>query len=180
MTNEEVYKTKQIYIKLSAYYQRPIDDAILVMYCEDLADLPFDRVELAFQNYRRDPKNTNLPLPAKLRAMVEPNHDTDALAIEAASRIVRAVSKFGYPSPGEAREFIGELGWRVVERTGGWGYVCENLGTEISLTTFQAQARDLCRATINIAKTGMDNMPIAIDKRGNDLLQKLPQMRSLE
>lgn len=43
---------------------------------------------------------------------------------EVADRIWTAISKFGGYQPEKAKEFIGDLGWLVVEMSGGWSDVC--------------------------------------------------------
>lgn len=50
----------------------------------------------------------------------------DAKAVEAATRICTAVSRFGYiGKEEEVRPFVGELGWYVVKMHGGWSRLCE-------------------------------------------------------
>ncbi|WP_289460478.1 hypothetical protein, partial [Klebsiella pneumoniae] len=63
-------------------------------------------------------------------------------AQEVSGRIREAISKFGYANQQDAREYIGSLGWKVVERFGGWIYLCENHGLDLNPLTFFAQARD--------------------------------------
>lgn len=159
MSPQERQSLKVLWVKLSAYYQFPLRDEVLEMYVEDLEGLPAELIGAAMQEYRRNPKNTRVPLPAQIRALCEPQVDDDSLAREAASRIVSAVRTIGYPSPGSAREYIGELGWKVVERNGGWMSLCQNL-MEDQIGTFQAQARDLAKAQIQFARAGrLDEAP---------------------
>lgn len=128
-----------------AYYHpgQALDDAVLLMYAEDLADLDEHEVMRAYQIYRRDPNHTRFPLPAKIREIVCPQDYISAedKAAEVAARICGAVSSYGWNNGRGAEAYIGPVGWQVVQRQGGWSYICENLGVRINPSTFQAQLR---------------------------------------
>jgi len=170
MTPEEKRRLKVAYAQLSAYYSRPLQDFVLDMYVADLDGLSFAEVMQAIETYRRGPKNRTLPLPSDLRAIVLPRLDPDIESRELASRVLAAVSKFGYANPEEARTYVGEIAWHAIKRWGGWKYVCENLGTKLDVTTFQAQTRDLIKATI-VKGGSLDESP---------KLQAAPVMELLE
>jgi hypothetical protein len=146
-TAEQMQLTKALAI-LASYYQKQMPDMVLKMYARDLSDLSLAQTLSAIETYRKDPKNRTMPLPAQLRVIVEPSVDPDSAAREISGRIVQAVVKHGFYRGQEAREFIGEIGWRVVERNGGWGHICTNLGVSIDESTFKAQARDLAKAQL--------------------------------
>lgn len=143
----------------AAYYGRDISPDVLRMYADDLSDLRPESVIEAYTVYRRNPKNRTMPLPAQIREIIEPQVDDDTLAREAASRIVAAVPKFGYMQGQAAKSYVGELGWRVVDRYGGWQTVCRNLGDTLDVGTFQAQAREIARAQATLARAGRHNEP---------------------
>lgn len=126
---------------------------------DNLADLPADKVLHAIDLYSRDPKNNMQPTVGKIRAIVNPEVDERVQATEAAARVVGAVSKFGWAQGSAARTYIGELGWSAVERSGGWGYICQNLGVTLQVGTFQAQVRDICAAQLQRAKAGQFDAP---------------------
>lgn len=94
------------------------------MYAEDVADLQFDEVIKALGAYRRNPKNRQMPLPAHIRELIEPVETPESRAREIASKISGAVVKFGQPNENMAREYIGETGWAIVSRRGGWSHIC--------------------------------------------------------
>lgn len=165
MNPSEIRELKIIISQLSHYYQRPLSDIVVNMYAEDLQDLAFEEVKSAYENYRRDPKNKFMPLPAQIREVLAPTVSPDAQAREAAARIPEAIRRFGWNQPDESRQFIGELGWRVVERFGGWIYICENLGVELNPLTFQAQTRDLARAQLEYSAAGrLDERPALLQE----------------
>lgn len=151
-----------------AYYNngQSVQNAVLAMYAEDLADLEIEDCITAYGTYRRNPKNTRFPLPANIREIISPTPDTRDLAINTATRIREAVGKFGWPNPTEARMYIGESGWRYVIRSGGWKYLCENLGVNIQETTFIAQCRDAVASDINLEDIGFDTNSPVLEQRG--------------
>lgn len=162
MNQAEKARLAQIFALYAAYYRVKLEDAVIQMYVEDLCDLSFIEVEEALRVYRKNAKNRVMPLPAMLRDMVEPQLDDDTLARDAASRIVAAVSKFGWCNGGEARGYVGELAWSVVNRNGGWSYICENLGRGLDVGTFQAQARELAKTQIQLSRAGSLDLPPAL------------------
>lgn len=143
-----------------AYYHpgQALSDAVLGLYAEDLADISEEDVVLAYQAYRRNPKNTRFPLPAAIRAIVNPEEfiSPEQKAAEVAARISGAIVNYGYNNAREAAEFIGPMGWDVVQKQGGWSYLCENHGTTISPSAFQAQVRNQLEAAFRNGVIAMD------------------------
>lgn len=172
---KEVAKTLAF---MGTIYSKEIKQDFLSMYLDNISDIPFAKLKYACQKYLNDPKNRSFPLPAQLRAISSPEPDNDQLAKEAAARIPQAIVKFGYTNPSRAREFIGELGWRVVERFGGWQVVCEQHGVTISPDTFYAQARDLARSTLDLGDAGIHDQPIGLGegKSSKPFLELLTKM----
>jgi hypothetical protein len=72
-------------------------------------------------------KHVTMPTPNQLFELSRPKVTERQNAAEVSARIVTAVKRFGYPWPEEARAFIGEVGWKVVEWQGGWVQVCEQM-----------------------------------------------------
>lgn len=139
-------KIKEIIVLTASYYERPISSQVLEMYARDLADLDEAEVIAAYETYRRNPKNFKMPLPAQIRQIVSPSIDEDSLAREVASRVLAAITKYGWSNPSEAKLFIGPVGWQIVNRFGGWEYLCSNVGTTIDFTTINAQMRDVAKS----------------------------------
>lgn len=75
------------------------------------------------------------------------------IARDASSKAIAAVSKYGWPNADRAREYMGELAWRAVDRMGGWTHFCEILSSN-NTTTMQAQMRDLVTTLIARDKAG--------------------------
>lgn len=146
--NEGRSKIGKVIAYTAEYYCRDLKREVISMMVDDLIDLNLNEILKAYGEYRRDPKNRTMPLPAQIRAMLEPSLDPEQLARETTSRIIEGVSKFGYTWPQEAKEFIGEIGWSVVNAYGGWQNFCAGLGILFSIDSFNAQARELIKSRI--------------------------------
>lgn len=164
-------RLKETIINVASYYGRTISAPVLAMYAEDLADLPEDEVISAYTAYRRNPKNTQFPLPAQIRGVVSPAIDPDSAAREIASRINHAVVKFGWANAPEAHSYIGELGWDIVNRSGGWSYICQNLGVQLDPGVFSAQVRELAKSSITHDSQALANV-IGLASAGLKLLDE--------
>lgn len=142
MSPEETKRLAGLWAMYGAYYRTKLDDQVLLMYAEDMADQDFNRVNEALQAYRRDPRNRVMPLPSMILALLDPQVDPEAAARAVAGRIAGAVVKFGWCNEDKARAFIGETGWRIIDTRGGWMHLCQNLGVTIDPTAFEAQVRE--------------------------------------
>lgn len=84
-------------------------------------------------------------------------------AVEAAGRILSAISKFGYARSADAHDWIGEVGWRVVEVNGGWTTLCQTV-REKDVPTWKAQLREQCASAIRRHKAGVLELPPCFDE----------------
>jgi hypothetical protein len=176
MNREERKQIGHVIVLTAQYYDRKLTPEVISMMVDDLADLDAAAVAEAFREYRRNPANRFFPLPGQIRAIVAPGFDDNSAARDAAGRILSAVSRFGWNNPERAKEYVGTLGWAVVERQGGWRNVCETLTFENS-GQLQAQWRDLALAISNRAKAGGADLPPAIpDKRDTGNLKLISEM----
>jgi hypothetical protein len=139
--NKQVELTK-ILLALAEYYERNLSPSQIAMYVEDLMCLEPEKLIESIKRYRNDPKNDRFPLPVKLKAMIGEAESPDDHARDASSRIVAAVSKYGWNNLEQAKAYIGDLGWEVVKRHGGWQTLCESL-TYSNMGMLQAQWREL-------------------------------------
>lgn len=150
---------RQMIISEAAYYDSQMNDIKLKMFVSEMKDMTLEGIHRAYFNMRKDPKRQKIPMPSEVRQEINPHLTDQNAATTAAALIVTAVGKFGYMRGAEAKEYIGELGWSVVELQGGWSYICENLGVELHVGTFQAQVRNVAVAQIERAKAGQLNTP---------------------
>lgn len=160
---------------LSEYYGRQMARPVVMMMVEDLMEYSVDQIKMAVKKYRQDKNNTTFPIPAKLIAIMNPQTSEGSESIVAATEIINAITNFGWSNAEQAKDYLGELSWRIVETMGGWTYLCENMGSKIQIGTFQAQARDLAKSLIERKKAGLDGMPaqIEIQKGKNEKIAEL-------
>lgn len=151
---------KKVIILTASYYRVALSPEVLEMYVTDLEDLPATQAIQAYLTYRRDPKNRSMPIPAQIRSIAEPSPDPQDIAILTSGKVTQAVSKYGWSNSAAAMNYIGPLGRKAVSVFGGWAHVCENLGTTIGLTTFQAQVRELIKSEIRVSETGQNHFLI--------------------
>jgi len=184
MTTEEKNKLSKIYDSTCKAFDKILDSEVLKMQIEDLSDLNFNQVVYALSKYRTDAKNNTWPRANKIREIINPTRTHETMANESASRIRKAISDYGWCDPTGARNYIGELGWQVVNRAGGWQYICENHGVLLSPLTFHAQARDLAKSICESEILGFGDQPVALpdakNKAGiNDVIKLLSEQKSL-
>lgn len=141
MTNEEKKLIKQAIVLNAQYYGLELRPQIVAIFAQELEDLPAQAILDAYKAYRRDPANRTNPLPAKIREMIKPQASEKQIAQEIAMRCFGAIRKYGWTKPQQAREYIGELGWRLIERRGGWQAHCEST-MEREIPTLTAQFRE--------------------------------------
>lgn len=164
---------RQTILAMANYYGRQIDEALLEMYHDDLADLDPLKCMAAYAQYRRNPANKTFPLPAQIRELVCPEEFVapEVKARETAARIVGAISKYGWSNAKEAQVYIGPVGWEAVLRQGGWSHLCEQT-SKFNELTLQAQLRDQLTGTF---KHGADAIATSIgvlpSKKNGELVQ---------
>lgn len=156
---------------------KDISKEALHVYCTALQDLSVDQVKKAVSGYLNGSKNT-FPTPGQLRAVLRPS-DED-MAREAVSRIVESLSRYGgRDNTDRAKSYIGELGWKIVQKNGGWEEVCKI--DYDALPTCQAQWRGLALSLISQDRAGvMDQAPMlpSSEKKVQSIgtIFKLPEM----
>lgn len=136
---------------LATYYDVELSNQRLKLFVDVLEDLDPNQIGHAIRSIQRDPEIKFMPLPAVLREKVLGNaKDT---AIEAVNKIPQAMKKFGYMRAKEAREFLGEVAWYVVERNGGWQPLCEAT-KESEIPIKRAQWRELAQSYVKNQQLG--------------------------
>lgn len=108
-----------------AYYGNELDDDVVLMMANDLSKFELNQIKAAFDEYRNNAKNIRPPLPAQLKEIMTPKISSDDIATQIASKIIGCISIYGYTNPQDARNEIGEEGWQVVDRLGGWTEICK-------------------------------------------------------
>jgi hypothetical protein len=176
----------KIVLLLAEYYNKILSPNQIKMYVEDLSDLSPDELLSAVHEYRNKPENEWFPFPAKLKALARPTITDEQNSIDAVSRIIQAIGKYGPYQNDKAKEFIGELGWFIVQRDGGWQNVCQNF-TEENMGQFRAQWREMGKAFSARSMAGsLDTPPVLPGRAGSlginlsKLLHKMPGMNLID
>lgn len=160
---------KKTLVKLAAYYEKILTPEQIDIYSKQLFEyLTIEELTLACKNYIDNPKNEYFPRPiSKLIALVKSPIQGDDFAVEIASRVVEAVSRYGWSDQKSAYTYIGSYGIMAVERFGGWLYICENLGVDLSVNSFQAQAREMIKSNLRINTSNAQLAPLLENKKTN-------------
>lgn len=156
MTNEERNRIGHLWVGLAQMYGKDIAPAALAVMLKAIDDIPALAIEKALNDWVRTSKLGRYPFPADIRDLAMPAADPRVLAIATVGRIKEAIDMFGWPQPSKARAFIGDTGWRYVERCGGWQAVCEKPELNIHEPNVTAQMRDSIEADIKLKRAGFD------------------------
>lgn len=84
-----------------------------------------EELKNAFDSHIR--KQDHFPSLRELNQALSGTLDDDTLSKITALNILGAIQKFGWCNWPEAKNYIGELGVKIVDRFGGWPNVCEML-----------------------------------------------------
>jgi hypothetical protein len=157
-----VDELKAAIVGLAELFRESLSARQLALYAEALSEFSPEEVKRAIREIAlEDPTVTRYPLPSVIRARIRPPKNALAEANEAANRIVGAMEKFGWNNADAAREYIGELGWAVVERQGSWASLCENTKAN-DIPILKAQWREQAKAIYERARLGHHDTPPAI------------------
>jgi hypothetical protein len=148
---------KEALIALATIAGKELTEIALNAFMKALSDLDQDAVIVALEGWLRTGKG--FPYPADIREKISPELTGDDDAQYVSNMIINAVGKDGYTNQERAKGRIGELGWAVVEASGGWKHLCETLN-QANETTVKAQLRELCKTVYKRAKSGyLDQKP---------------------
>lgn len=141
-------------VLLAEMCSKTLSADLIAVYDQNLAGLGYAKLCAALDELmlsRRD--RDGFPAIRTIRETAQPAVSPEHEAIEASNRIVEAISKIGYARETEAEEFIGPLGWMIVQREGGWVSLCERVQMD-ELPTLKAQWRELAKALQGRALAG--------------------------
>lgn len=93
------------------------------------------------------------PSIGDLVRLIQPEENDDDAAVEVAGRIFDAIARFGYWNPKEAQDYVGEVGWLVVARNGGWAALCEGTLSR-NVPALKAQFREMALSILRRARAG--------------------------
>lgn len=132
-----------------------LDVVLLELYDKTLATAGYEAAMRAVDRIIST-RNARDPFPsiADLMKIATGVLDDGDNAQEAAHRILEAVTKMGRYRGDEAREFIGSLGWYVVQRSGGWPSLCTQV-TPQNASILRSQWKELALSAIRRNRLGL-------------------------
>jgi hypothetical protein len=144
--NERTQIINQL-IMMTELYGKQISQNALKLFADMLMPFDYEKIMSSLESYLGNPKNKFFPVPAQIIELMEPKINDDEEARRISATIIGCVSKHGYNNGPDARKEIGELGWDIILRLGGWVSFCTEL-SDNNVTSFQAQIRDLASVSL--------------------------------
>ena len=150
---------KRELIGMAGAFGADLNDMTLSWYMAQFKAYDPEVVLSALRQYGSGTKFAKLPTPQQVLSLINPEVSEDGQAVEAAARIISAVAKYGYTGSESAKEYIGGLGWKVVELVG-WVEICRTLGVSVTPTSAQIKFQELAKNFLTKAKSGrLDEKP---------------------
>lgn len=157
MTGAKLTQIKAILVGLAEYYGITLSPNQLSMYADDLQTLSLQELNTCIKIIRTT--SNYFPRPSVILEAARGNYKDHG--IELSNRIIEAMTKFGWSNPDQAKNHIGELGWKIVQQAGGWARICETSSDE-QIPILRAQWREL--AVVLLKKT---HQPLLIEDNAN-------------
>lgn len=129
----------------------------------------YERAVAALKILIMECKSWQMPTPQSIIDKINKRPSRVSEANEISGRIMQAIPDFGYTRGSEAREFIGELGWMVVKRFGGWSSLCCDMGLTLNPSTARAQMRDIALGIMDISDHRDISEPLQIENQDKRL-----------
>lgn len=154
----------KIIIGLAEIFNFRFSEASLSIYMKALESISFDDLDKIINEGLMSNRWQFMPKPGEFFTSGDKQILDDSR--DAANLTWSAIAKFGRNNFIQAREYVGELAWLVVERMGGWSQVCEVNSDEKGI--WIAQFRDLTQSMSRKHEHGNSNRP-----------PELPRVRTL-
>jgi hypothetical protein len=149
---------------LTEWAPKEIDNILARIWIDQLKEFSDGEIRHAFDLAIGSLKKW--PTIADIKRLCEGSNLSDEeVGQEVAARIQGAISKFGWNNFKMAEEFIGPIGWAVIQQSGGWSRICEQESDNI----------------MSDRKAWRDAAVIVVKKNrlpGGDLPPSLPQKKN--
>lgn len=142
---------------LGKFFQRnnqKIDPLDIEIYVGGLREYGLEKAYQALIEIAKEDGFQRIPTVRRIKEAMGVGEISDRdQGVLISGRIWSAISRYGYMRGTEAREYVGDVGWAVVNMLGGWGPLCENtmIGEQ---HVFMAQTRDLVQSILIHGKAG--------------------------
>lgn len=146
------------------------NNMVLTLWHKALKDLEADQLVfvlghyLQFENY--------FPSLSQIINKINPKLDIETRAKEITGRVIESLGRFGSYHPKEAREYIGEVGWKAVQASCTDWYTATEIPND-KLSFFETKVDGHVKSFLKIEEAGLDlNRNLNIEqKEGNPFLQ---------
>jgi hypothetical protein len=128
----------------------PLSQMLIAIYDKAMEPYGYERAVAAMNILIMECRSWQMPTPHQIVEKINNKPSRISEANEVAGRIMQAISDYGYTRGSEAHDFIGDLGWQVVRRFGGWTSLCCDMGLTLDPSSSRAQMRDIALALMDI------------------------------
>lgn len=142
----ERQKIQQAVLVLAETQGKQMSSASLKLFTDALGDISAKQVEVAILEHLRGPSGRFFPSPGDLLTHIHQFQTVPQAANECVSRVIEAVSRFGYVDPEGAKAFLGPLVWGALPGAVGWKEFCSS--DESQRGVQRAQLRDRVAAAL--------------------------------
>ncbi len=163
MENKNEKERMAFWFMVAEYYGHKFTEGQVKMFAEDLMEYEMDDIKKSFKQYRTDTSKSfnGMPRPDSLIKYLEPQIDSDLMAVEIADRIYQAIGDYGWPNGERAREAIGEVAWAVIGGGSAWIRLCQS-NDDRDKTNQIAQWRKSAKSKLEQIKKGHLVIPLEI------------------
>ena len=165
---------KDLFI-LAAACEYELDAKVANLYADVLEPYGWGNVYVVLRDFQIKAKKFKFPSIGEFTEILDPPINGKTESIEAANRIIEAVGKYGHSNPIQAEKHIGELGWLMVEKFGGWADLCSKLNNQ-NEGMFRAQLRELGETVIYRERQGRREIPPAL----SDIVKPLAEKKEMK
>lgn len=132
--SRKIFYSRLHAIALAARFDFDEEGNLPAMYERALAPLGLERVNEALQKVFEE-RSSRDPFPSvkEIKAVLNESLSPEDQAPQIAGSILKAISQVGSYQQARFRELVGEVGWRVIEMSGGLETVCQIQDREIGM-----------------------------------------------
>jgi len=143
-------KLLQIYSTLQPFRAPDFTNHFVLDYWfGEFGSIPLNELKKGLDHWIRN--ETWFPSISDLRkALGAHDEDPETESRQIVAKVQTAMRKFGYMREKEAREWLGELSWSVVNGVGGWQFISDL--TTSNHATVTAQMRELAKSLLTTKK----------------------------
>lgn len=143
-------------VALAEIYNFRFSESSMALYLECIKDIPFQVLKEKINSGISEDRWRFMPRPGEL--IHSSKEEKRSEAVDAASLVWSAISKFGYINPKGAENYVGSLAWRAIQQLGGWVEICKTTQDEKGI--FLAQFRDVCEMLVGKSENNtLDQRP---------------------